>query len=62
MTETLVKVSRPWPVRRNPIYAIATVQKIARNFVGLTLGGTANMELIRLIPFNQTYTESLISL
>jgi hypothetical protein len=25
-----LKVRSPWPVRRNPVYAIATVQRIAR--------------------------------
>lgn len=28
--ERLLKVRSPWPVRRNPAYAIATVQRIAR--------------------------------
>lgn len=32
--ERLLKVRRPWPVRRNPVYAIATVQRIARTFMG----------------------------
>jgi len=30
--ERLLKVRRPWPVRINPVYAIATVQTIARAF------------------------------
>ena len=30
--ERLLKVRRPWPVRINPAYAIATVQTIARAF------------------------------
>jgi hypothetical protein len=34
--EKLLKVRKPWPVRRNPVYAIATVQKIARTFMALT--------------------------
>jgi hypothetical protein len=29
-----LKVRRPWPVRRNPVYAIVTVHKIARTFIG----------------------------
>lgn len=32
--ERVLKVRRPWPVRRNPVYAIATVQRIARTFMG----------------------------
>ena len=32
--ERLLKVRRPWPVRRNPVYAITTVQTIARTFTG----------------------------
>ena len=28
--ERLLKVRRPWPVRRNPVYAIAAVQRITR--------------------------------
>jgi hypothetical protein len=32
--ERLLKVRRPWPVRRNPVYAITTVQTIARTFMG----------------------------
>ena len=28
--ESLLKVRSPWPVRRNPVYAIATVQRITR--------------------------------
>jgi len=28
--ERLLKVRSPWPVRRNPAYAIATVQRITR--------------------------------
>src|ERR1700687_3669533 len=28
--ERLLKVRSPWPVRRNPVYAIATVQRITR--------------------------------
>jgi len=28
--ERLLKVRNPWPVRRNPVYAIATVQRITR--------------------------------
>ena len=28
--ERLLKVRSPWPVRRNPVYAIATVQRIMR--------------------------------
>jgi hypothetical protein len=32
--ERLLKVRRPWPVRRNPVYAKATVQRIARTFMG----------------------------
>jgi hypothetical protein len=34
--ERLLKVRRPWPVRRNPVYAIATVQKTARAFMAFT--------------------------
>lgn len=34
--ERLLKVRRPWPVRRNPVYAIAAVQKIARAFMAYT--------------------------
>jgi hypothetical protein len=37
--ERLLKVRRPWPVRRNPVYAMATVQKIARPFMPSHLGG-----------------------
>ncbi len=33
VTERLLKVRRPWPVRRNPVYAIVTVHKIARTFM-----------------------------
>ena len=33
--ERLLKVRRPWPVRRNPVYAMTTVQTIARTFTGL---------------------------
>ena len=32
--ERLLKVRRPWPVRRNPVYAITIVQTIARTFTG----------------------------
>jgi hypothetical protein len=32
--EKELKVRRPWPVRRTPVYAIATVQKIPRIFMG----------------------------
>jgi hypothetical protein len=32
--ERLLKVRRPWPVRRNPVYARTTVQTIARTFTG----------------------------
>ena len=32
--ERLLKVRRPWPVRRNPVYAITAVQTIARTFTG----------------------------
>jgi hypothetical protein len=28
--ERLLKVRNPWPVRRNPVYAMATVQRITR--------------------------------
>jgi hypothetical protein len=28
--ERLLKVRSPWPVRRNPVYAIAAVQRIKR--------------------------------
>jgi hypothetical protein len=28
--ERLLKVRSPWPVRRNPVYAIVTVQRIRR--------------------------------
>ncbi len=28
--ERLLKVRSPWPVRRNPVYAMATVQRITR--------------------------------
>jgi hypothetical protein len=31
--ERLLNVRRPWPVRRNPVYAIVTVHKIARTFM-----------------------------
>jgi hypothetical protein len=31
-----LKVRRPWPVRINPVYAIATVQTIARAFTAYT--------------------------
>ena len=34
IVERLLKVRRPWPVRRNPVYAITTVQTIARTFTG----------------------------
>ena len=34
--ERLLKVRRPWPVRINPLYARATVQKIARAFTAYT--------------------------
>jgi hypothetical protein len=34
--ERLLKVGRPWPVRINPVYAIATVQTIARAFTTYT--------------------------
>jgi hypothetical protein len=34
--ERLLKVRRPWPVRINPVYAIATVQPIARAFTAYT--------------------------
>jgi len=30
--ERLLNVRRPWPVRRNPVYAIVAVHKIARTF------------------------------
>lgn len=36
VTERLLKVRRPWPVRRNPVYAMAIVQKIARRFMAFT--------------------------
>jgi len=40
--ERLLNVRRPWPVRRNPVYAIVTVHKIARTFmVRSHLGGVA---------------------
>jgi hypothetical protein len=32
--ERLLNVRRPWPVSRNPVYAITTVQTIARTFTG----------------------------
>ena len=38
-----LKVRRPWPVRRNPVYAIATVQKIARSFTASHLGWISNI-------------------
>jgi hypothetical protein len=38
-----LKVRRPWPVRRNPVYARATVQKIARTFMASHLGRISNI-------------------
>ncbi len=37
VSERLLKVRSPWPVRRNPMYAIVTVQKIARTSMGACL-------------------------
>jgi hypothetical protein len=49
--ERLLKVLRPWPVRRNPVYAIAKVQKIARNFMGRSgLSGIHNTASKWLVP------------
>jgi hypothetical protein len=42
--ERLFKVRRPWPVSRNPVYAIAPVQKIPRSFMGFSdLAGIHNI-------------------
>ena len=50
----LLKVRRPWPVRRNPVYAIATVQKIARAFMGPhTARGISNIVAKRLVPVKE---------
>jgi hypothetical protein len=49
--ERLLKVRRPWPVRRNPVYAIATVQKNARTFiVPHTSKAFSNIVANRLVP------------
>ena len=38
--ERLLKVRSPWPVRRNPEYAITTVQRITRTgCMGITIFG-----------------------
>jgi hypothetical protein len=31
--EKLLNVRRPWPVKKNPVYPIVTVHKIARTFI-----------------------------
>src|SRR6202158_5907551 len=41
--ERLLKVRSPWPVRRNPVYAIAAVQRMTRPFIALHLGGISNI-------------------
>jgi hypothetical protein len=48
--ERLLKVRRPWPVRMNPVYAIATVQKIVRPFMPPHLGGIPNIVAKWLVP------------
>src|SRR5256886_11785472 len=42
--ERLLKVCRPWPVSRNPVYARPTIQKIARTLMGPHIvGGISNI-------------------
>src|SRR5256885_16334570 len=41
--ERLLKVRRPWPVRRNPAQARVTVQKIARLFKAFTARSIPNI-------------------
>jgi hypothetical protein len=48
--ERLLKVRSPWPVRRNPVYAIATVQRMTRPFIALHLGGISNIVAKWLVP------------
>jgi hypothetical protein len=59
--ERLLKVRSPWPVRRNPVYAIAAVQRITRtgcigNYLYRRAGERARMRsgrkqlMINLLP------------
>jgi hypothetical protein len=43
--ERRLKLRGPWPVRRNPVYAIVSVHKVTRTLIGhlTALGGTPNL-------------------
>jgi hypothetical protein len=58
--ERLLKVRRPWPVSRNPVYAITTVQTIARTFTGPHTPAGFSKIISAVPPPRHTYITSAL--